>query len=523
MDNRKIGNFIASLRKKQNLTQQELADKLGVTNKAVSKWERGDGLPDISLMTGLADILGITVDDLLRGEKRTDSASLSQAPLPAEEPPEEDAGSEAKVPLVPARFDNEEDTRVFEADTQVFEVGPTGGRQSEQAYDEAGEENWEGVPLYRRPWFILTVAAVAAVLLFVLAFLFWWGSRTAGEAESDSSSPSIPGWSDESTSASSTSVSSSSGTQEGTTEGTGHTIATTTTTTVQQTTSTTTTTVPSVPTTPKPPSNPEIPGSGIIPQAGHAILFNATENRVIYGYGYDERCYPASLTKLMTAIVALETCDEDTVFTVGEEILLVQEGSSTAYLQQGQQMKRDVLLHAMLLDSGGDAAYVLAAGIGHLLYGDPSLPAPDAVEAFCAQMNRKAQELGAVSSHFANPDGFHHANHYTTPMDILTISRYAYSLPEIRDIVSRSSIRDVFETGEDVTWKNSNRLLRQGDTYYYAGATGMKTGYTSEAGDCLVATAERNGMTLFAVVMDAPTDEARWTDAIALLDAGFAS
>ena len=292
-------------------------------------------------------------------------------------------------------------------------------------------------------------------------------------------------------------------------------------TTTTSTAATQSTTTPTVPTTPQPPANPALPGTGEVPQAKHAILFNATEGRILYGYGYEERCYPASLTKLLTAIVVLENADEDAVFTVGDEILLVREDSSIAYLEQGQRMKRDVLLHALLLDSGNDAAYVLAAGIGREKAGDPSLSAEEAVEAFCSLMNRKAAEIGAKSSHFVNPDGFHNPEHYTTPMDILTISRYAYSLPEIRSTVSESYIYDRFETGEEKTWWNTNLLVRYDDSHQYAGATGLKTGYTDEAGDCVVATAERNGVTLFAVVLDAPSDAARWEDAAAMLDAGF--
>ena len=301
-------------------------------------------------------------------------------------------------------------------------MGPTGGRQSEQAYDEAGEENWEGVPLYRRPWFILTVAAVAAVLLFVLAFLFWWGSRTAGEAESDSSSPSIPGWSEGGTSASSTSVSSSSGTQEGTTEGTGHTIATTTTTTVQQTTSTTTTTVPSVPTTPKPPSNPEIPGSGIIPQAEHAILFNATENRVIYGYGYDERCYPASLTKLMTAVVALKYGNPDDVITATSNVNITESGAVLCGLKEGDRLTLNQALHALLMKSANDAAVAIAEHIG------------GSVEAFAEMMNEEARAIGATNSHFVNPHGLSEEGQLSTAADMALIAEEALDNETVREI-----------------------------------------------------------------------------------------
>ena len=507
MDSQKIGQRIASLRKEQNLTQQELADRLGVTNKAVSKWERGDGLPDISLMTALADALDVTVDELLRGERRA-------APLP-DGHSETEGEADALVPLVPPGSASGGDTRVFDVPPAL-----------EDTYLDSEEEAAADEPLefYRRPWFLpMCIGAAVVVLLIVLVAIFWMGKRaTDGEKGGDFSSSFSPSYGTTLPSAeTSASTVSTMETAVKTTTTASKAPATTTTTTMASTSKQTS--PPTVPTSPPAPTNPALPGTGVIPQAKHAILFNATQGKVVYGYGYDERCYPASLTKLLTAIVAVENCDEDAVFTVGDELLLVEEDSSIAYLEKGQSMNRDVLIHAMLLESGNDASYVLAAGIGRQQAGDPSLSAKEAVEVFCTLMNQKAKALGAVSSHFVNPDGFHNSNHYTTPMDILTIARYAYRLPEIKNVIGKEHIRDVFESGEDVTWKNSNRLVRTGDTCFYEGATGMKTGFTDQAGDCLVATAEKNGVTMFAVVMDAPSDQARYEDAAALLDAGFSS
>ncbi len=508
MDSQQIGGLIAALRKELNLTQQELADRLGVTNKAVSKWERGDGLPDISLMTSLADALHITADELLRGERRPpaeENAGLKENPKSREENEEYEKQEEQERQEKTISFEEIGMTRVFD------------GRRP-----EAGEEEPDVAerPFYRRKWFlpVCTGGGVLLLLLvlFVLLFLFL-PEKPSGQGEDASSDSPLPGISRNSTEATGRTTESASSMSAASVP----TVSLARTTTTEAVVPTTTATLPTVPPSPPSPSNPPLPGTGIVPQAGHAILFNATEGRVVYGYGYEERCSSASLTKLLTAVAALEYAKPETVFTVGEELDLVQEDSSTAYLKKGQQLKRDTLLHAMLLESGNDAAYVLAAGIGRTEAGDSSLSPQAAIDVFCGLMNQRAKTLGAVSSHFTNPDGFDDASHYATPMDILTIARYAYGLPEIRNAVSRASIRDVFVSGEDVTWKNTNRLIRQGDPYYYPGATGMKTGYTSGAGDCLVATAERNGVTLFAVVMDAPNDDARWKDAAALLDAGF--
>ena len=329
MDSQKIGQFIAALRKERNLTQQGLADRLGVTNKAVSKWERGDGLPDISLMTGLADVLGVTVDDLLRGQRSTAEASEEPAPSGDGTMPAIPLSVTAQSHHAEAEQETPESSLGEAGDTQVFDAVPlkgiTGaghettqevlfdGPEDEEA--PSGGEGWEAdgldedvPPFYRRRWFYpLLFGIAAAVLVFVLILIFLvagQGERQQGDpVSSDALSPMIT----------STTVDIGKTTLSSTTAATVTT--TTATTTTAPPITTTTTTTPSVPTIPEPAANPPLPGTGTIPEAKHAILFNATQGRIVYGYGYDERCYPASLTKLLTAIVALENAEKNTVFT----------------------------------------------------------------------------------------------------------------------------------------------------------------------------------------------------------------
>lgn len=266
-----------------------------------------------------------------------------------------------------------------------------------------------------------------------------------------------------------------------------------------------------------------IPISGGPITALGAVLFDETHDTVLYSVNPDTRCYPASLTKLMTAAIACRYCSPDTIFTVGSEISLVQFGSSLAYLEAGQQLNFSTILDALLLPSGNDAAYTIAVRVGRIAAGDETLDDAAAVSVFCDLMNDAAQEIGAVNTHFVNPDGFHDDNHYTTPMDMVLISRYALTFPSIRLTVSKPAASDLLVTGEPApAWQNSNSLIKTGSSFYYPYATGLKTGFTDEAGYCLAASAQKDGVELIAITMNSPGANDRWTNSTYLFDAGFA-
>lgn len=203
----------------------------------------------------------------------------------------------------------------------------------------------------------------------------------------------------------------------------------------------------------------------------YCILYDVTHDAILYSKNSAERAYPASVTKLLTAAVASEYCQLDTPFTVGDEQDFVQEGSSLAYLQRGQRLTFEGLLDAMLLPSGNDAAYTMACGVGRIVANDPTLPAADAVALFVELMNEKARELGCRDSHFANPDGFHHDDHYTTAYDMARIAVACMEIEPVAKSCSKTVGRAVFLSGEDVTWYSTNKLL---GSYRYA--TGLKTG-----------------------------------------------
>lgn len=253
----------------------------------------------------------------------------------------------------------------------------------------------------------------------------------------------------------------------------------------------------------------------------YVALYDVTGGEMLYTKNANELCYPASLTKLMTAIIAVENADADAVITVGNEVNMIAAGSSRAYLTAGSKMNLKQLLQAMLLPSGNDAAYVTAVYIGRILAGDPELDRYAAVSKFCEAMNAKAKKLGCVSTHFINPDGWHEFDHYTTASDMVKIAAAAIKKPLIVEVVSAPSAKVTLLSGQAATWYNSNRLVQPDSASYYEGAFGLKTGTTDEAGRCLAACATRDGRTSIAIVMGAATETGRWEDARGLLDLSF--
>lgn len=231
--------------------------------------------------------------------------------------------------------------------------------------------------------------------------------------------------------------------------------------------------------------------------ASAAVLVEAESGRVLYEYNAHEPRLIASTTKLMTALVALESGHAlDEVVTVAPEWAGI-EGSSL-YLQAGEDITLEALLYGLLLQSGNDAAAAVAGWCG------------GSQEEFVALMNQKAQELGMENSHFSNPSGLDAENHCSSAYDMALLARACLENKTLAAMVSTRSI--TFGTR---TFTNHNKLL-----WRYEGCVGMKTGYTEAAGRTLVSAAERDGMTLICVTLGDPND---WADHAALFDYGFAS
>ncbi len=260
-----------------------------------------------------------------------------------------------------------------------------------------------------------------------------------------------------------------------------------------------------------------------------AILIDQRSGKVLYQKNENERLYPASTTKILTALVALENGDLDDTVTVGKEVLMVPWDSSKAYLKVGEQITLRELLMGLMLPSGNDAADTIAVYIGRKAAGDMSLDETKAMDKFVELMNKRAKEAGATGSHFVNPHGYHDENHYVTPHDLALIAREAMKNEYFRKVVSTCKYNvegeNVVDNGQvqksvDHTWINSNELINKSGKDYYEYATGIKTGYTTPAGQCVVSSASKDGMDLIAVVMDS-SSQGRWADSKRLLEYGF--
>lgn len=254
-------------------------------------------------------------------------------------------------------------------------------------------------------------------------------------------------------------------------------------------------------------------------QSPRIVLYDISAKTLMYSKNGDEACAPASLTKLMTAIVALETTELDTVLTAGNELNLLDPASSRAGISIGHRMTLKQALQGLLLKSGNDAAYVIAAQLGHTM--DESKSGQAAIDLFCQKMTDKAAQLGCTNTTFRNPDGIDKKGHQTTANDLLKIALYALEQPFIAETVATRQVTTTFLSGQTKTWANSNKLLQTDSGYTYAGACGMKTGTTDGAGNCLISCATRGERTVLCILLGAPKDSTRYNESIELLNLGF--
>lgn len=231
-----------------------------------------------------------------------------------------------------------------------------------------------------------------------------------------------------------------------------------------------------------------------------ACLIDAEDNGVLYGKDEDKIMHPASTTKIMTAILALESGKLDEPLMITSEA--VNTEPSSLGLKLGDKITLREAVTGMMLVSGNDAAVAVAQTIA------------GSVPAFSKMMNDKAKKLGAMNTHFTNPHGLTDRYHYSTAHDMAIIASYAMKNPEFRQIVSKKAYTMHYIDDNTMYVTTTNRFLKSN----FLGANGIKTGFTNAAGDCLVASATRGQKTMIAVFYN---DDYRWEDAQAWLDFGF--
>ena len=248
-----------------------------------------------------------------------------------------------------------------------------------------------------------------------------------------------------------------------------------------------------------------------------AACYDCRERRFLYGKNAGGRVAPASLTKIVTACVALHYFEPSAVFTVGDEVNLVEVGSSLCYIRPGHQVTLYDLLCGMLLASGNDAAYTVAVNVARTVSGS-QLTAQEGLTYFVGLMNDFAAQIGLRDSHFVNPEGWDAPQQYMSARDIVLAAEYAMGLEPFREIIAKTSYFATFVTGETIEWKNSNKMIDSASPFFAPDVVGGKTGTTDDAGKCLLAVYRDETRTLIAVSMGNPTEEERYYSVREMID-----
>lgn len=254
--------------------------------------------------------------------------------------------------------------------------------------------------------------------------------------------------------------------------------------------------------------------------AGAAILLDSASEKIIYSKNESEKMYPASTTKILTAILTIENCNLNDVVTVPyEAIASIPSGYSVAALQPGEQLTVEQLLQVMMVHSANDAANVLAYHIS------------GSIDAFSNLMNKKVEELGLTNTHFTNPSGMHDENHYTTAYDLAIIMKYCMKNTTFKSLSGLKYCKiPATNKYDERVFNTTNELLiydnrEVSSNYYYKYAIAGKTGYTTQAKNCLVSVSNKDDLELICVVLSVglyPNNlSAKFVDTKTLFDYGY--
>ena len=247
-----------------------------------------------------------------------------------------------------------------------------------------------------------------------------------------------------------------------------------------------------------------------------ALLINSKTGQILYSKNANEQRYPASTTKILTAILAIENCSLDEKVTASyNAVMAIPSGYSNAEIRVGEQLTVQQLLEVFLVHSANEAGYILAEHIS------------GTISAFANLMNSKATEIGCQNTHFTNPSGLHDTEHYTTAYDLSLIAQYCMKNTTFRNIVSMPSCTiAVTEKHDERYFLNTNDMLNSKSKYYDENVIGIKTGFTSQAKNCLIAVYNKDGVELISVVLGASQTASnglsgKFTDTKILFDYGI--
>lgn len=246
-------------------------------------------------------------------------------------------------------------------------------------------------------------------------------------------------------------------------------------------------------------------------KAQGAGLFDLNKHNTLYAKNVHERLYPASLTKMMTALVALKHSSGDMMLTASANVRILESGAQVSGIKEGDKMTLDQALHLLLLNSGNDAAIMVAEGVA------------GSVEAFVAMMNEEALALGATNTNFTNPHGLNDENHYTTVYDMYLIMNEAVNYSLFNEIISMDSYTTVYTdkngASKEISVNNTNRYLQGEAVPEGLTVLGGKTGTTSAAGHCLsLITKDSSGNPYISIVMKAESGDLLYSQMTDLLE-----
>lgn len=241
-----------------------------------------------------------------------------------------------------------------------------------------------------------------------------------------------------------------------------------------------------------------------------AIVVDMNTGYTLYEKNIQAQHYPASITKIMTATLALENLKMEDIITFSHDaVYSIEPGSSSAYAEEGEQLTVEQCLYGLMLISGND----LANGLGEAVAGS--------MDAFAQKMTEKAVELGCIGTQFKNAHGLHDEGHYTTAYDMAVIAINAYRNHESFRTLCSTVRYDVPPTNlcsETRYWLNNNRMIREGEEYYYPECIGGKTGFTNEAGGTLVTYANLNNRQVMCVILKSTNSASAYSDTMTLYD-----
>ena len=248
--------------------------------------------------------------------------------------------------------------------------------------------------------------------------------------------------------------------------------------------------------------------------ATSGVVIDCIDGKILYSKDMDVKLYPASLTNVLTAILVVENCNlQDEVTISKDAIQSVEYGYLVANMKEGEILTVEQLLNLLLISSYNDVANALAEHVGGTR------------ENFVVMMNNKAAEIGCTNSNFTNCNGEHNENHYSTAHDLALIGKYAMQYDEIKNI-AKNTYYELGPTnkydGDDRLYPSANEMLLSWNKNYYKNALGIKTGFTTPAGQCLMVYAEKYDMPFVAVVLKSTTSDSKYEDARKILEDTFA-